>query len=412
MSDEVLVKVENVSKKFCRSLKKSLWYGVQDIAGELFGRNDAKASLRPDEFWALKDVSFELRRGESLGLVGRNGAGKSTLLKLLNGLIKPDEGRISIRGRAGALIELGAGFNPILTGSENIYVNAAVLGIPKRKVDQIIDDIIDFAELHEFIDTPVQSYSSGMRVRLAFAVAAQMEPDILFIDEVLAVGDASFQSKCLERVQSMLDSGVACIFVSHNPAHVLRITQKAILLDSGHNISSGKTPDVLYKYTSSIGEVRYDIPESKRSTSFARIESVELVDSVNGEIDSGDDINIRIRFCSFFKGDNLRIGVQFSSRKGNPVMSCFTRPFGNIPYGKTVEVILSIEEAVLLPGDYYLSFGLGYGGPFEPRNEMTTIAGALKVTIKPFYKGKFFVESNPFSWGYILHDKYTIKTSF
>jgi lipopolysaccharide transport system ATP-binding protein len=165
MSD-TLIKVEGVSKKFCRSLKKSLWYGMQDLGNEVIGkRHGGNGELRPDEFWAVDDVSFELKRGECLGLIGRNGAGKTTLLRMLNGLIKPDTGRIEMRGQVGALIALGAGFNPILTGRENIYVNASVLGLSKRETDAKIDNIIDFAEIGEFINMPVQSYSSGMAVR-------------------------------------------------------------------------------------------------------------------------------------------------------------------------------------------------------------------------------------------------------
>jgi len=184
MDKETLVQVKNVSKKFCRDLKKSLLYGAQDIAGEFLGYYGRNAQLRPEEFWALKDISFDLKRGECLGIIGKNGSGKSTILKLINGLLKPDAGRVTVRGRVGALIELGAGFNPILTGRENIYINGAVLGLGKREIDKKLDQIIDFSELEEFIDMPVQSYSSGMKVRLGFSIAAQMDPDILIIDEV------------------------------------------------------------------------------------------------------------------------------------------------------------------------------------------------------------------------------------
>lgn len=177
MSD-VLVKVDNVSKKFCKSLKRSLWYGVKDTVGEMFGRTGG-CELRNNEFWAVKDVSFELKRGECLGLIGHNGAGKSTLLKILNGLIKPDQGRVEMHGRIGALIELGAGFNPILTGRENIYNKGAILGFTKKEIDRKFDAIVDFAEIEEFIDMPVQNYSSGMKVRLGFAVSAQMDPDVV-----------------------------------------------------------------------------------------------------------------------------------------------------------------------------------------------------------------------------------------
>ncbi|MGH6820931.1 MAG: ABC transporter ATP-binding protein, partial [Methylocella sp.] len=188
MTDEVLVKAEGVSKKFCCSLKRSLWYGVQDVATEVLGREGNHAELRKNEFWAVQDVSFELKRGECLGLIGPNGAGKSTLLRMLNGLIRPDKGRITMKGRIGALIDLGLGFNPILTGRENVYINGSLLGFSKKEIDHKFDAIVDFAEIGEFIHTPVQNYSSGMKLRLGFAVCAQMEPDVLIIDEVLAVG--------------------------------------------------------------------------------------------------------------------------------------------------------------------------------------------------------------------------------
>src|SRR5690606_25354017 len=191
MEKEILVDVQNVSKKFSLDLKTSLRYGATDILKGTLGMKIEK-KLRKKEFWAVQDVSFKLRRGECIGLIGHNGAGKSSLLKVLNGLYAPDKGQIVMRGKVGALIELGAGFNPILSGRENIYNNAAVLGFSKKEVDQKIQSIIDFSEIEDFIDMPVQNYSSGMKVRLGFAVAAHLEPDILIIDEVLAVGDLGF----------------------------------------------------------------------------------------------------------------------------------------------------------------------------------------------------------------------------
>jgi lipopolysaccharide transport system ATP-binding protein len=260
-SDEVLVRVEGVSKKFCRSLKKSLWYGVCDIAGELspFQRQargkgpEAKgeggeAGLRDGEFWAVDDVSFELRRGECLGLIGHNGAGKTTLLKMLNGLIKPDAGKIKMRGRIGAVIALGAGFNPILTGRENIYINGAVLGLSKKRIDEKIDDIIDFAEVREFIDMPVQSYSSGMNVRLGFAVATAMDPDVLLLDEVLAVGDAKFRSKCFQRIGAIMEK-CAVIFVSHDAYSVRRICNEVLWMKRGRQMFLGDTETGMELYS-------------------------------------------------------------------------------------------------------------------------------------------------------------------
>lgn len=238
MSD-VLVKVDNVSKKFCRGLKRSLMYGMQDLGSELIGRNHGNNGiLRKEEFWAVKDVSFELKRGECLGLIGRNGAGKSTLLKMLHGLIKPDEGRIEMRGRVGALIELGSGFNPILTGRENIYINASVLGFKKKEIDALFDQIVEFSELEEFIDTPLMYYSSGMKVRLGFSVAIHMNPDVLILDEVLAVGDAGFKMKSLNKMIEMM-SKAAVIFVSHSMTTISRICSGIIFLKEGETLYSG-----------------------------------------------------------------------------------------------------------------------------------------------------------------------------
>ncbi len=242
MSD-VLIKVEHVSKKFCRSLKRSLWYGMKDVAHSLIpwakseemeanGGLNTKVKLRPDEFWALQDINFEVRRGECLGLIGHNGAGKSTLLKILNGLIRPDTGRVTMRGRVGALIELSAGFNPILTGRENIFNQAALLGFSTKEIREKYDAIVDFSELEEFLEMPVQNYSSGMKVKLGFAVSSQLEPDILLIDEVLAVGDLGFRYKCLNKIGELLRK-CAVVFVSHSMTQVMRVSSDIMMLRAG-----------------------------------------------------------------------------------------------------------------------------------------------------------------------------------
>ncbi len=249
--DDVLVRVEHVSKKFCKSLKRSLWYGVKDIASEMnpFSTSNEEQSttnqepldseLRKDEFWAVKDVSFELRRGECLGLIGHNGAGKSTLLKMLNGIIKPDRGRIEMRGRVGALIELGAGFNPILTGRENIYNKGVLLGLSRAEINEKFDDIVEFAETREFLDMPVQNYSSGMKVRLGFAVSAMVNPDILIIDEVLAVGDMGFMYKSLNRIKEMIGNA-AVILVSHTMNHITAVSSEILLMQNGCSEYQGR----------------------------------------------------------------------------------------------------------------------------------------------------------------------------
>jgi len=236
-ADNILVEVEGLSKKFCKDLKTSLWYGVKDLMSNVLG-NTKERTLRKDEFWAVKNISFTLRRGECLGLIGHNGAGKSTLLKILNGLINPDEGKVTIKGKVGALIELGAGFNSILSGRENIYNNGAVLGFTRVEIEEKIEGIIDFAEIREFIDMPVQNYSSGMKVRLGFAIAAQMEPDVLIIDEVLAVGDLGFVLKCFKTIDKLLPN-TAIVFVSHSMPMVSRICNQIILMENGKSLFQG-----------------------------------------------------------------------------------------------------------------------------------------------------------------------------
>lgn len=247
---EMLINVEGAGKKFCRDLRKSLWYGLKDVASELVAgkrHSEKRALLRPEEFWAVDAVSFQVRRGDCLGLIGRNGAGKTTLLKMLNGLIKPDKGRIEMRGRVGALIALGMGFNPILTGRENIYVNASVLGLSAQEIDAKFQDIVDFAEIGESIDSAVQSYSSGMQVRLGFAIATVLEPDILILDEVLAVGDAAFRMKCYRRIAE-LRRKAAVIFVTHNMEQVSRICDQVLVLDRGRVCGYGSSEEGVALY--------------------------------------------------------------------------------------------------------------------------------------------------------------------
>ena len=249
MKHQSRVEVRCLSKKFCRNLRKSLWYGIQDIAREVLCRTQHPEQLRSEEFWALRDVSFSLFPGDALGLLGRNGAGKTTLLRLLNGLIRPDMGFIKIHGRVTPLIELGTGFAPVLTGRENIYVNGAILGLPGKIVDDYMDAIIDFAEIGDFIDTPVQCYSEGMKARLGFAVAAHLVPDLMLVDEVLAVGDLGFQRKCLKQMATYLSNGGALILVSHNMHLIQSICQRCLVLDAGKVLFDGTTPGAVEIYS-------------------------------------------------------------------------------------------------------------------------------------------------------------------
>lgn len=261
MSEETMIQVEGVSKKFCRSLRQSLAYGMVDLARELSGRRSQGSKLRSDEFWALNKVSFSVRRGETLALIGRNGAGKSTILKMLNGVLRPDVGRITVRGRVQALIELGAGFSPILSARENVYINAAMLGMPKADIDRALPEIMEFAGLEEFVDAPLQSFSSGMRTRLGFAVATQLDPDVLLLDEVLAVGDLAFQEKCMRRMDAFRRRNKAIIFITHNLYQVEAMCNSAVWLEHGEVVSQGRSIDVLREYLDT--QERRTISEAK-----------------------------------------------------------------------------------------------------------------------------------------------------
>jgi len=247
-SEEVVLAVRGISKKFCRGLKRSLLYGVSDIATEVLGLRGETEKLRSGEFWALKNVSLELRRGEALGLIGPNGSGKTTLLRIISGLIKPDAGSVEINGRLAPLIALGAGFNPVLTGRENVYANMSILGLSKQEIDERFQSVIEFADIGDAIDAPLQSYSSGMGARLGFASAIHTEPEILLIDEVLAVGDIRFRAKCYRKLHDLRQKGTSFVLVNHNPQAILNVCNSAVYLSKGHLIASGNTEDILSKY--------------------------------------------------------------------------------------------------------------------------------------------------------------------
>jgi lipopolysaccharide transport system ATP-binding protein len=352
---EVLVRAENVSKIFCRNLKRSLFYGLRDGIGDIVpgvGRkynSDGTPILRKGEFWANQGISFELRRGECLGLIGRNGAGKTTLLKMLNGLIKPDTGHIEIRGKVGAIIALNAGFNPLLTGRENIYIAGSIRGLSKKEIDAKYDEIVDFAELHEFMESPVQNYSSGMQVRLGFSIASIIKPDVLIIDEVLAVGDFSFRMKCYRKISSLLKS-TAVIFVSHQIEHIKKMCNVGLYLRSGKEVSKGDILSVIKDYE------RNNIQNQGSKDNY-------VDDAING-------IHAEIKDSLIQFGGNLSIGVNYDIKEnsivsrvrfvffdynGSPVAewdSINHMDYISAPLRGKGELLVTMENIRLKPGVY------------------------------------------------------------
>jgi len=297
---EVIVSVNNISKKFCKNLKRSMAYGIVDLSKNLLGKKPNSTELRRDEFWAIDDISFELKKGEALGLIGVNGSGKTTLLRLLAGIFPPDKGEIIVKGRVGALIAVGAGFHPHMTGRENIYLNGAILGMSREEINSKFQDIVDFAEIANFLDAPVSTYSSGMRVRLGFSIATAIHPDLLLLDEILAVGDRPFRLKCFQRIGEILEKS-AVIFVSHDIVQISRICNWVMMLHKGRNVFAGETETGIEKYLESIHDTSRRLPKlimnktikdfscnlSKDTLKYGETLKIELSFDAKQEIETG-----------------------------------------------------------------------------------------------------------------------------
>jgi len=316
-------------------------------------------------FWALRDVEFEIQPGEVVGIIGRNGAGKSTLLKLLSRITSPTSGRIELRGRVASLLEVGTGFHPELTGRENVYMNGTILGMNKREIDAQFDAIVDFSGVEKFIDTPVKRYSSGMTVRLGFAVAAHLDPEILIVDEVLAVGDVEFQRRCLSRMQSVADSGKTVLFVSHNLASIRSLTTRTVVLSQGNLIFDGPTDEGIAKYVTENlprDSTRICIKDLPRP--FGGLDrSLEFVDlqlevlSVNRLIESEAPLRLAVTIKCQRESANFIIGMTIFSDDKTVIGSMFTSATSAPPVG-SIEVFNFDANLPLAPGRYHCSISI------------------------------------------------------
>lgn len=289
--EPIVISVRGISKRYLRrdTTPRASLGGIRNLLRSLVTRQGAEATQSQDEFWALRDISFDVRKGQRIGIIGRNGAGKSTLLKIFSRLVHPTMGEIRIRGRVTSLLEVGTGFNMNLSGRENIYLNASLHGLEKEEIAVIFDSIVEFSEIRDFIDMPVKHYSSGMYMRLAFAVAAHMDADILILDEVLAVGDMAFQRKCLERVNEMTSGGQTLIFVSHSIDAITRYCDRCVWLDGGRVTMDGDVQEVVSAYAESVLNVRpqFQLGSQENTQYINKIDSSRCIHGVQRV--SGDD---------------------------------------------------------------------------------------------------------------------------
>jgi lipopolysaccharide transport system ATP-binding protein len=322
-------------------------------------RSPSRREIKASEFWALKDICLEIQEGDIVGLIGRNGAGKSTLLKIISRITEPTEGRVEIFGRVGSLLEVGTGFHPELTGRENVYFNGAVLGMTKQEIDRNFDEIVAFAEVERFIDLPLKRYSSGMSVRLAFAIAAHLQTEILIVDEVLAVGDAEFQQKCLRKIDSVGKEGRTVFFVSHNPAVIERSCSRAILLVSGRLVDSGPPDEILARYANTasarLGEVVWDDPRSAPGTDRARLHAIRVVSAGGPTVDVKieNDVELQVDFWNFRSESNISVSIHLVHATGVVVLCTGTE--GALLEGGHFRATCAIPGNFLNDGGYSIT---------------------------------------------------------
>lgn len=384
----ITIKAENVSKRYKIGIAKhrhdTLRDQLADGFNSLFRRDSHRSAMSPghpapsDTFWAIKDVSFEVREGEVVGVIGRNGAGKSTLLKILSRITEPDEGRVEIYGRVGSLLEVGTGFHPELTGRENIYLNGGILGMRKAEIQRKFDEIVAFSEIERFIDTPVKRYSSGMYVRLAFAVAAHLEPEVLIVDEVLAVGDLSFQKKCLGKMEGVAQEGRTVLFVSHNMAAVEHLCNRALILDGGKVTFRGPVKEAMDHYIRSFSGVNgvacshiADLSAAagrprKYSPILKRLELLTHEDKpVNGGVKIGAPLKVCVSFRLEKPTARFDLSLGFDNQLGQRVFTASSNFQRERPDEERVGdqiFVCALPSLPLVPGEYKIKVLLDIDG--------------------------------------------------
>ena len=371
LENKVVLRVENLHKKFCHSLRHSMYYGVIDSVRSMLGAVYATDRLRKNEFWALEDICFELRKGEALGIIGANGSGKSTLLRLITGIFPPDKGRIAFKGRIGALIAVGAGFHPHMTGRENIYLNGTILGMTRREIDEKLDAIIDFADIGDFLEAPISTYSSGMRVRLGFAIAVHCEPDILLVDEVLSVGDLAFRNKSMRKMAELREKANALIFISHNLELVRILCNTIIVVDKGKIVFKGDTHKGIVHYESITRALRSKGADKTASGEYLKRRSSDEIDIVGLQVVPGaggvsQDIVMGAPlsfFCEFILKkamDDLYFTILIKNDRNNEILIHKVSDYQKRTFhpDEKYRIGLTIDDPHLVPGVYLVGINI------------------------------------------------------
>jgi len=370
---KIVISVEHVSKKFCRKLRRSMAYGIADLSKNLLGMKPDTTTLRKDEFWALDDVSFELRQGDALGIIGVNGSGKTTLLRLLSGIFPPDKGEIMVNGRVGALVAVGAGFHPHMTGRENIYLNGTILGMTRKEIQTKFKSIIDFAEIGEFLDAPVSTYSSGMRVRLGFSIALHCVPDILLVDEVLSVGDLGFRNKSLRRMHEYREKANALIFISHQLEQVRALCSRVIILNKGRIVYDGTTHEGCARYQEMVRGIHLEeltgeelqLRDKRVRSRLSSFEEFELIDlgilntrhQKIKKIAMHDPLIVYLDFRAKKKIENIYLNVAILNEENQNCIWVTSKDNNTVQFpplnaGRQYRIMIKMQEHHLMPNVY------------------------------------------------------------
>jgi lipopolysaccharide transport system ATP-binding protein len=389
---DIVIRAENLSKQY--RIGEQAHNALRDVithsVKSLFARTTTRATPPPPRtIWAIKDVSFEIEHGELVGLIGRNGSGKSTLLRILSRISSPTSGTAAVRGRLGSLLEVGTGFHGELTGRENIYLNGAILGMRKTQIDRRFEDIIAFAEVDPFLDTPVKHYSSGMYVRLAFAVAAHLEPDILLVDEVLAVGDSEFQQKCLKKMRQVAYEGRTVLFVSHNLTTIQSLTNRTLLLDHGHLVAAGPTAEVVQQYLQKPADTRTTVYELEHAPREAgnlshAVSVIRLaIDRSTSRLPADEPLAILATVRGNKSVKPFAFAIVIHGPAGLPVGTLFGPETLAIEHGELATFRIELSQHRLSPGSYHCSLAVIQSNEAASHHDLDLVLEVLHFEVIP-----------------------------